>query len=221
MALSVVEGHQEGGITDFKMMDIPFPDDIAAGATGVGIGGSVPDTRKGGTFHEKIQPAVLSLEGGTKGMIKRPGSASQSFSSMSSFGRPVDTVENREVEADMTSTKGTWQHVLSVGRDGLCLLQSFARGMLLLFRLCSVVCYGSDWNLPVSSFLRSLWLPRRSHPPIVPLYSQETDQSREYLHRALHWRIYHLSSTGTDRYRYFLSTNQCRLVLRWILHSLD
>ena len=29
---------------------------------------------------------------------------------------------------DLSTTTGTWQHVLSVGRDGQCLLQSFARG---------------------------------------------------------------------------------------------
>ena len=32
-------------------------------------------------------------------------------------------------EASVKAGLGVWQHVLSVGRDGRCLIQSFARGM--------------------------------------------------------------------------------------------
>lgn len=35
---------------------------------------------------------------------------------------------SKEVPTDIDSLQGMWQHILSVGRDGKCLLQSFARG---------------------------------------------------------------------------------------------
>jgi hypothetical protein len=37
--------------------------------------------------------------------------------------------DEKDNDADSASTlEGTWQHVLSVGRDGRCVIQSFARG---------------------------------------------------------------------------------------------
>mmetsp|Transcript_11572 Transcript_11572/g.14462 ORF Transcript_11572/g.14462 Transcript_11572/m.14462 type:complete len:588 (-) Transcript_11572:817-2580(-) len=36
--------------------------------------------------------------------------------------------ENESMDQDQISLSGTWQHVLSIGRDGNCIVQSFARG---------------------------------------------------------------------------------------------
>eukprot|EP00540_Astrosyne_radiata_P010734 CAMPEP_0116822822 /NCGR_PEP_ID=MMETSP0418-20121206/487_1 /TAXON_ID=1158023 /ORGANISM="Astrosyne radiata, Strain 13vi08-1A" /LENGTH=435 /DNA_ID=CAMNT_0004450989 /DNA_START=478 /DNA_END=1786 /DNA_ORIENTATION=- len=76
MALSVVEGHIDGAVTDFVWLDTPSPTQVLEQA-----------------------PNPSKAVNADRGKILQ-----------------------------LLSTEGTWQHVLSVGRDGQCLLQSFARG---------------------------------------------------------------------------------------------
>ena len=118
MALSVLEGHKDGSVTDFKWMDSP-PIPVE----------NVPaqlDPRK----PEKMQ-FTSAVE-----RKKRSSSTGStlSYSPQASFGKlmhDADEVDNGSDQQELT-TEGTWQHVLSVGRDGMVLLQSFARGKFAL-----------------------------------------------------------------------------------------
>jgi hypothetical protein len=101
MPLSIVEGHTEGNVSDFVWIDTP----------------SVEWTQQ--TYEEQelmsLRSRELYSQTQTLGILK-PNKTHRHHS------------EGDEEPHNAMSTKGTWQHVLSVGRDGRCILQSFARG---------------------------------------------------------------------------------------------
>lgn len=100
MPLSIVEGHTEGNVTDFVWLDTP----------------SAESTQQKYEDHElSLRSRELYSQTQSLGMLKPP-KAHRHYS------------EGDEEPLSAMSTKGTWQHVLSVGRDGRCILQSFARG---------------------------------------------------------------------------------------------
>ena len=98
MPLSVVEGHKEGAVTGFHWLDTPASDLSKR-----------QQARKG---NEMVTSTFRTSS-------RVPGSKTHE----------VDAIlfENSEHDGD-SDMLGVWQHVLSVGRDGRCLVQSFARG---------------------------------------------------------------------------------------------
>lgn len=132
MPLSVCEGHSEGAVTDFVWLDTPR--EIA---------------RKRQTFERMLSKRTSSGDHSSRhydgsqrsesrgrastrtGPSSVRGSSAQKrmqFSADSYDGYiDIDTDEDYG-QADERLAGDVWQHVLSVGRDGRCLLQSFARG---------------------------------------------------------------------------------------------
>jgi WD40 repeat protein len=102
MPLSVVEGHREGAVMDFDWLDTPQP--------------KQNDT--GRSLSTARMLSTIDLKGDKRGGSSRlQGSTNEADSTR-------DTGEADEYDKPI----GIWQHVISVGRDGRCLLQSFVRG---------------------------------------------------------------------------------------------
>lgn len=87
MPLSVMEGHNEGSVTDFDWLETPQP--------------VVRRPRKPAEAAEHLRRGLsgTNLEG-----------------------------YSRDIADPNISQASIWQHTISVGRDGLCLIQSFVRG---------------------------------------------------------------------------------------------
>jgi hypothetical protein len=103
MPLSVVEGHKDGAVTDFDWLDTPQPVQLVQ-ATETANGGGSPHKHS------------ISLDAR---QFRRQGSSHE-----------VDAIlyDNSEQDGGVDRPAGIWQHTISVGRDGRCLMQSFARG---------------------------------------------------------------------------------------------
>ena len=117
MPLSVVEGHKVGAVTDFDWLDTPQPDQIERKQQD-----RSSSAKQLASADARRNRDSLSLEEGFQ-MRKntRPGNDVE-----------VSYSELKEMD-DMEKPVGIWQHVMSVGRDGRCLLQSFARGKFYRF----------------------------------------------------------------------------------------
>jgi len=147
MALSIVEGHQDGAVTDFVWLDIPSPIKNRRRKSGDswGLGGGGGSSVGGGSDLSEspnLNPNMnLNLEDGStditsildnpnsrvKMMFDNPNNLNTRSERSSSFSG--SSVVNRDnFLDDLFIIKGTWQHVLSVGRDGRCLLQNLERG---------------------------------------------------------------------------------------------
>lgn len=108
MPLSVVEGHTEGAVADFAWIDTP---QIPRRKNSRKVAGAPGSSQK----NDGKSEAVI-LRGGPRGS-----------------GRDIESIlfetrEEKELAKRESSDVHIWQHVLSVGRDGRCILQSFARG---------------------------------------------------------------------------------------------
>lgn len=115
MPLSVVQGHREGAVTDFDWLDTPSQD--------TSITGSPPrpvftDSKRGARRGQHFDPT--SNETHRSGSSRVPGVSSEHDSDLGLH-------DHSEVD-DIDKPIGIWQHALSVGRDGRCLIQSFVRG---------------------------------------------------------------------------------------------
>eukprot|EP00547_Thalassionema_nitzschioides_P002698 CAMPEP_0194214342 /NCGR_PEP_ID=MMETSP0156-20130528/15499_1 /TAXON_ID=33649 /ORGANISM="Thalassionema nitzschioides, Strain L26-B" /LENGTH=918 /DNA_ID=CAMNT_0038942573 /DNA_START=52 /DNA_END=2809 /DNA_ORIENTATION=- len=127
MALSVVEGHKEGAVTDFLWLDIP-PDENSM----------IRPSNEMQEIPPEQPSSIVSRIGtpvfGSDSNIRSRDPGTPIMGSSRRRGRnSMDDMYSREREIDKTvddsdSLEGTWQHVLSVGRDGRCILQSFVRG---------------------------------------------------------------------------------------------
>jgi len=133
MPLSVCEGHSEGAVTDFVWLDTPreITKKHAAIQRRLSKRGSSGDHSRhydqGGQRSESRGRATTRT---TSFSSARGSSAIRRTHTDSEDGiLDIDTDEDFEQE-DARLAGDIWQHVLSVGRDGRCLLQSFARGRL-------------------------------------------------------------------------------------------
>lgn len=99
MPLSVVEGHKDGAVTDFDWLDTPQPVPLVQG------------TVTGGGSTQK------QLGSSDARQFRRQGSSHE-----------VDILYDNTEQDGADRPVGIWQHTISVGRDGRCLMQSFARG---------------------------------------------------------------------------------------------
>ena len=141
MALSVVEGHKEGAVTDFIWVDIPV--DEAAIDRDQSLHSqsertprsrtSTPVSFMTETSSRSREVEDSSIAGRQRG---RPSFSATPFptsfaSSVASRAVSEESTKDRSGDSSVdfsNSLEGTWQHVLSVGRDGRCVVQSFARG---------------------------------------------------------------------------------------------
>lgn len=118
MPLSVVQGHKDGAVTDFEWLETPVND--ARQTSSSAKLGTSKDSKRGyrrGTAEPGADPLYRSSSS------RLPGNSAHEVDAM--------LYDNSEVE-EVESAVDIWQHVLSVGRDGRCLIQSFVRGMFLL-----------------------------------------------------------------------------------------
>jgi WD repeat-containing protein 24 len=130
MPLSVVEGHEEGAVTDFVWLD-------------------TPDFK----MKQKKSPYLVQSDVGLSSKKDPPRHAKSQSSGAHDGCYPVGRTSSRESESTQYEQKDKdtlddksrasseifiWQHVLSVGRDGRCLLQSFARGKRLWLKNSSI-----------------------------------------------------------------------------------
>ena len=101
MPLSVIEGHNEGAITDFLWIDTPERSEVMLTSTDIHSDESTVRSNSGyggvntSTTHRNV------------------GLPLSSHRKVSSKKRLSD-----HTEIDSVSLVGTWQHILSVGRDG-------------------------------------------------------------------------------------------------------
>jgi WD repeat-containing protein 24 len=132
MALSVVEGHNEGTVTGFAWLDIPSeslsqidPNDNVRDFSKISGSKVMPLNTVARTWDPNSTPVMgSSSRSQSFGQYSRPGQSHKKANlNDSSIHR------EKEVESfDESFLTGTWQHVLSVGRDGRCIIQSFVRG---------------------------------------------------------------------------------------------
>jgi WD repeat-containing protein 24 len=120
MPLSVVEGHKDGAVTDFDWLDTPQDRSVVPPRRSERPPKRWDVPRRS---NRKGRALSLSEEGSTS---RLPGSSSHEVDSI--------LYDNSEREDDFDRPIGIWQHVLSVGRDGQCLVQSLTRGR------CSFCC---------------------------------------------------------------------------------
>ena len=113
MPLSVVEGHLEGGVAGFVWIKTPGP-----------ITENVFDA-------SKESQSLTKLNSDARKSRKAAPAPSKGEATIRAGGRgDVEAVifKLKDDEAEDDSTGAIWQHVLSVGRDGKFILQSFVRG---------------------------------------------------------------------------------------------
>lgn len=124
MPLSVVEGHEEGAVADFVWMHTPRPE----AETQIYSRKDQRDRHQGAPF--KNDDTVLIRSGG--------------------HGDVESTLVDNQ-ESGKSSSNAIWQHIVSVGRDGKCILQSFVRGK----------CEVADKQVDVFRAISNLGLLRR------------------------------------------------------------
>lgn len=118
MPLSVLESHTKGAVTDFFWLDTPHPDSEQSMVPSSKPGNASSAELKGNSIDES--DSGLARNARIRGMSQQESGGTQS----SAFDNS-DRDNNKCLEK---TGLGVWQHVLSVGRDGRCLLQSFPRG---------------------------------------------------------------------------------------------
>jgi hypothetical protein len=128
MPLSIVDGHSDGAVTNLIWFDTPpLPADTKLRSSDKNI---IPVDEDVG--RRVKSDAVLSGKKDDQLSKVRSTDSNQNRRLGSISYVPVQSDDpNEDVTGewvDLTRTTGIWQHVLSVGKDGRCLMQSFARG---------------------------------------------------------------------------------------------
>jgi hypothetical protein len=104
MALSVGEGHSEGAVVDFVWLDTPTDSSLSKRT------GTAASARA-----ESAVPGPSSL----RSLVRHHSPED---------GGGMDASEHSHSFLEPSQAGGLWQHVLSVGKDGRCLVQSLVRG---------------------------------------------------------------------------------------------
>ena len=133
MPLSVVEGHEEGAVADFAWVQTP-QDNIK--------------TRQQPKFNPSESNVSLSKLNSSRHRKLYDIPPNDETVLIRAGGRgDVESIlfdnKDRDEEKTDPSSADIWQHVLSVGRDGRCILQSFVRGKFIACHRC----FNGD-NLP-------------------------------------------------------------------------
>lgn len=116
MALSVVEGHQGGGVADFVWVQTPEAREESEEAVDA-MSESHHDAKKSQEEKRKTR--------------EESDSKTEELAAVRSGGRggvEGQVFDSPTFKDTLSDDRSIWQHVLSVGRDGKCLLQSFVRG---------------------------------------------------------------------------------------------
>jgi hypothetical protein len=176
MPLSTVQGHEDGAVADFDWLETPqSPSEPSALSSSAVSSQNAPTealrrpvTRaKASSFDGEGQPAFLN-EGHRR--LVGPGSICAIDSTLSR--------ESQDFSDEEEQSFRIWQHVISVGRDGQCIVQSFVRGKPFATPfdpLAPVLVHSSDW-----------------------CSVQVTDPSREFHHLVSLWQIFLLSKRAMD-----------------------
>jgi WD repeat-containing protein 24 len=127
MPLSTVQGHSDGAVTDFEWLETPQQQQQPQQDGEADAWGRASDARRHGASTETPRPEA-------------------SESRMSSFGGGDLTGSARSRESlglteENDQLSRIWQHVISVGRDGQCIVQSFVRG-----KMPSRIARGAEWD---------------------------------------------------------------------------
>jgi WD repeat-containing protein 24 len=118
MALSVVDGHREGGITDFDWLD------DTTTTTTTTLADQLPPSQP----HMMTQQQQRSHYHREYPDVRVPGLSSHENDSIVYDNTGSDRDDERDNVETASSSGGIWQLVISLGRDGRCLVQSFVRG---------------------------------------------------------------------------------------------
>lgn len=113
MSLSVIEGHKEGAIADFVWVKTPQ---------------IISKTNHGfNNKSEKLLPSETPVSKASNSKVGKnlgsPTTDNSTFDGREKFGK-----DDQMPVHESSSASYIWQNVVSVGRDGQCLMQSFARG---------------------------------------------------------------------------------------------
>lgn len=155
MPLSVVEGHKEGAIGDFVWLETPQAEGQSrsnAATNNAADSNGNPRMRRRTSLSGNSNDETILIRGSARG-------ESESI-----------LFDNKDSEMDVKKrgSPRIWQHALSVGRDGRCLLQSFTRGE-------SIECFYAN--------LREIL----NFQPCHASQLQETNLFREFLLLVLQW----------------------------------
>jgi hypothetical protein len=117
MPLSVVEGHEKGAVADFVWLQTP----------------QLNRTPRSRSKLKYSDSGMASSKNDSRRLLKKQSTVPNDDAIViRSSGRgDVDSIlfDNKDDEkAESSTTSCIWQHALSVGRDGSCILQSFTRG---------------------------------------------------------------------------------------------
>jgi hypothetical protein len=122
MPLSVVEGHEEGAVAGFEWMQTPQV---------------ILKPRN----QPKLKPSESNIPSSKADSMQVTPPNDETITIRSAGRGDVESVlfDNKDKEKDDEksdpSASDIWQHILSVGRDGRCILQSFTRGKLITWYL--------------------------------------------------------------------------------------
>jgi hypothetical protein len=126
MPLSTVQGHQDGAVADFDWLETPRSPAEAYGPTSVALRSqSAPMEGSKANF---AGARASSFDGEDKArflsaghrLARGPGSIDVINSALSR--------ESQDLSDEDEGDARIWQHAISVGRDGQCIVQSFVRG---------------------------------------------------------------------------------------------
>jgi len=128
MPLSVVQGHRDGAIVAFDWLETPATTDTISAPHYARHKSSPP--RLGKSYSKRRGGHHSNLSDPSADQQQRSGiSGSNRMHSSAGIANDGDAIVNDNSEAgDTDKPIGIWQHVISVGRDGRCLIQSFVRG---------------------------------------------------------------------------------------------
>lgn len=122
MPLSVCEGHSDGAVTDFVWLDTPRESTKKLTSVQRKL------TERASDHSRQNEQGSQRGESVGRAIITRGSSTIKRLHTDSDDGYiDIETDEDFD-EGEARLSGNVWQHVLSVGRDGRCLLQSFARG---------------------------------------------------------------------------------------------
>ncbi|CAJ1936291.1 unnamed protein product [Cylindrotheca closterium] len=113
MPLSVVEGHEKGAIGDFVWLETPYRNTKPTSHPLVSSAEPMDKSRSGSVG--RYSPSTT-----TDGTVVLRGSLRGDAESI--------LFDNKEKDDERRAAPRIWQHILSVGRDGRCLVQSLVRG---------------------------------------------------------------------------------------------
>ena len=121
MSLSIVEGHEEGAISDFVWVKTP---QIVPKAS---YGSFEFKQEKQRPNSKRLHPEVSMSSRSNSARLRKMGGVSMMDESAGEV-RERNYFRDDEQVAESLHVSYIWQNVLSVGRDGQCIMQSFARG---------------------------------------------------------------------------------------------